>query len=61
MKSTTKNAAERNDDRVAPCMAVRAKKTAIQRVAAPITTVRSAIQGRKVSGASASRPLGTMK
>jgi hypothetical protein len=28
-------------------------------VAAPITTVRRAIQGRKVSGASASRPPGT--
>ena len=54
----TKNAAEKNDERVAPCIAVRARKTAAQSVAAPITTVLRAIQGRNVSGARASRPLG---
>src|SRR5512140_107084 len=59
VKSATKNAAEKKADRVAPCITRSAKKTAIHSVSAAITTVRSAIHGRKVSGARASRPRGS--
>ena len=60
LKSAMKKAAERNELCVAPRMASRAQKTAIQSVSAQRTTVRMSSLGRKVSGANASRGAAAM-